>query len=501
MDLRQYLQAIRKFWWIVLLPVVIAGALGALSASREVPLYQSSVTFFVRTSGEDSANGQFAADQFAQRRVNSYVALLSTDRLARGIVERAGVDISPAEVSGMISASGDVNTVLLNATVTSSSEELVTQLGNAMAIEFVLLVDQVENATGDQAGVSLELVSGPTVSTVPSKSTMKVGLFVVVGLGVGVGLALLLNLRDTSIRHDDQIEELGGGPVIGRIPKERRTNDAPLAIGQDAVQRSEAYRQLRTNLQFIDVGHPVQVLVVTSALPGEGKSTTAANLALAMAAAGRKTLVIEGDLRRPKLADYFGVERAVGLTDVIAGRARIEDVLQPWGTEGLVVLPSGHVPPNPSELLGSPAMEHLLTWFRDQFDVIVLDTPPLLPVTDAAVVAAKADGTVIVVRQGKSTKHQTEQALQMLQTVGARLVGTVMSFATTGKGSSYEHYGYESTAAPSTAREVSFNGAATKIPDLPAIEDSSPATRAGRRQAGAQAKESEPAPPWSGRSR
>ena len=364
MDLRQYLQAIRKFWWVILIPGVLGAALGVFSVSREVPTYQSSVKLFVKNSATDSANGQFAADQFAQRRVNSYVALLSSDRLANMIVdEYPNIELSAKQIQGMVSASGDVNTVLLTSTVTSTDEQLALDVGTALADQFKRYVEQIESSDSesDAAQVSLEVVNGPTLSQVPTSPMLTVGLRTLLGLVVGLGLALLLELRDTSVRSDDQLDAVGAGPLLGRIPLDRRAKDAPLVIQDDMHSlRAEAFRQLRTNLQFIDVERPVQVLVVTSSVAEEGKSSMSANLALAMVAVNRRVLVIEADFRRPKLADYFGVERAVGLTDVLAGRVEIEDVLQPWGTDGLVVLPSGQLPPNPSELLGSEAMARLL---------------------------------------------------------------------------------------------------------------------------------------------
>lgn len=512
MTLRQYLRAMKKFWWVIAIPMVLGSLAGVYRVSQVEPVYQATTTFFVRTVGADTSNGQFAADQFAQRRVNSYVALLSTDRLARAVVERSGLELSPAEVSGMISASGDVNTVLLNATVTSSSEELATAVANAVAIEFVLLVDAVENTGTDGAAVNLELVSGPSVGEVPTKPLLTVGVLGAVGFALGLALALALELRDTSVRSDDQLDHLGAGPIIGRIPFDRRAKDAPLITTAEAGSlQAESYRQLRTNLQFFDVEQPLQVLVVSSPLPGEGKSTTSANLAITMAAAGRKVLVVEADFRRPKLADYFGIERAVGLTDVLAGRVAIEDVLQPWGTDGLVVLPSGHFPPNPSELLGSSAMQNLVTWFRSQFDIVIIDTPPLLPVTDGAVMATKADGAVLVVRQGKSTRHQVELALRALDTVGARLVGSVLTFASSGRGSGYSRYGYESGTAPASPPPASPDAPAPRVPELqplPSIKDmetsgseARPRRNGGRTAAAPRTPDaaSEP-PPWGARS-
>jgi capsular exopolysaccharide synthesis family protein len=265
----------------------------------------------------------------------------------------------------------------------------------------------------------------------------------VLGGIIGLGIALLLELRDQTLRSEDDLIAAGAGPVLGTVPFDRLVESAPLLV--EASRHSsfaEAFRQLRTNLQFVDVEHRVQVLVVTSSVPGEGKSVTCSNLALSLAAAGRQVLLIEADLRLPRISHYFGIDRSVGLTDVLIGRASLEEVVRPIPGTSLTVLPSGHAPPNPSELLGSDSMRAVLAELRNQYDVIVVDTPPLLPVADGAVAAAWADGVVLLVRTAKTPRQQVTLSLRSLSSVGARLVGSVMTMAPQGAGSRYSSYDY-----------------------------------------------------------
>jgi capsular exopolysaccharide synthesis family protein len=202
---------------------------------------------------------------------------------------------------------------------------------------------------------------------------------------------------------------------------------------------------VRTNLQFVDVDHPIKLIVVTSSIAAEGKSTTATNLAVVFAETGSRVLLIEADLRRPRVSDYLGLERAVGLTNVLAGQVSIDEVLQRWGTDGLTVLPCGSIPPNPSELLGSQNMVDLLTGLRQRFDTIIIDTPPLLPVTDAAVASVLADGVVVVVRYGRTNRAQLAAAVRSLESVDARVLGCVLNMQPAkqaeGRGR-YDGYGY-----------------------------------------------------------
>jgi capsular exopolysaccharide synthesis family protein len=198
--------------------------------------------------------------------------------------------------------------------------------------------------------------------------------------------------------------------------------------------QAEAYRQLRTNLQFLQVGGAAaddapggRVLTVSSSVAGEGKSTTAANLAVALAETSARVLLVDADLRRPALAGFLGLEGAVGLTTVLLGQAERGDVVQEWGTAGLQVLPSGPLPPNPTELLGSPAMRRLLDELRAEYDYVVLDSAPLLPVADGAVLAAQVDGTVLLANVTKVRRHQVTEALTTLGRVDAPVLGLVLN--------------------------------------------------------------------------
>ena len=174
--------------------------------------------------------------------------------------------------------------------------------------------------------------------------------------------------------------------------------------------RAEAFRALRTNLQFIDAATHPRSMTFTSSLPGEGKTTTTANLAISMAAAGSRVCVVEGDLRRPRMLQYMGMEGSVGLTNVLIGQADLADVLQPFGNANIQVLGAGQIPPNPSELLGSEAMSRTVRELEDMFDYVIIDAPPLLPVTDAAVLSTITGGVVVVVGCDIVHKEQLTRA-------------------------------------------------------------------------------------------
>jgi capsular exopolysaccharide synthesis family protein len=452
MDLRSYVRAIRKRWWLVLIVAVLGGAGGELMNVRATPLYASHVTFYVSSPG---AVGTAAAqaEQSAQRRTNSYVELLSSDKLAKTIIADTGLKMSPGLVTREIKGSAEVNTVLLKASVTDPSPARALRIATSIANQFPIMIDRLDNIAATKT-VTLNVVSGPSVGHFPvsPRKKLNITIAVMIGLLAGLVLAVLRELTDTTIRSAEMLRDVVGLPLLGSIHFDNSARKAPLIVGgQVRSLRAEAFRHVRTNLQFVDVDHPIKLIVVTSSIAGEGKSTTATNLAIVFAETGSRVLLIEADLRRPRVSDYLGLERAVGLTNVLAGQVAIDEVLQNWGADGLTVLPCGSIPPNPSELLGSQNMVDLLSAMRERFDTIIIDTPPLLPVTDAAVASVLADGVVVVVRYGRTNRAQLAAAVRSLESVDARVLGCVLTMQPAkqaeGRGR-YDGYGYYEDAPP-----------------------------------------------------
>ena len=258
-------------------------------------------------------------------------------------------------------------------------------------------------------------------------------------------------LLDTSIKSTDDIAEATDAAVMAGITFDAATTKTPLVSSLGSHEpRVEAFRVLRTNLQFVDVDNANKAFVVTSSVPAEGKSTTAVNTAITLAQTGQKVLLVDGDLRRPQAAKLLGLDDAVGLTTVLVGRVSVDDALQRHET-GMDVLTSGVIPPNPAELLQSHAMADLLTELRGRYDVIVIDAPPLLPVTDAALIAAQTDGALLVVRHGRTTKDQLHGAVERLAGVNAHALGVVFNMTPRKSGRGGYGYGYGYGYAPQPA--------------------------------------------------
>jgi capsular exopolysaccharide synthesis family protein len=331
----------------------------------------------------------------------------------------------------------------------------------------MLQVTQLEGdpTTGSPAAVRLipldsaVLPGRPVYPNVPR--TVLLGA--ILGALLGIAYALVRQQVDQRIRRSEPVEREFGIPVLGHLPLAASAgreavsgnNAAFDARATDTVKGArifaESLRALRTNLQFLDVDRPPRVVVVTSPLPGEGKSTVAGQLAMTIAAAGQPVILVDGDLRRPTVASTFGLVEGVGLTDVLVGRATVDDVLQPWGDGTLRILATGPTPPNPSELLGGEAMASLLKELAADA-MVLIDSSPLLPVTDAAILTARTDGALIVVRSGRTTLSLLARALHNLERVKGRPLGVIINGSKIRGGSEATYYEYISRDDSSLAQ-------------------------------------------------
>jgi capsular exopolysaccharide synthesis family protein len=482
-DLRDYIRVARKRWWVVAAAVALALGLSTVITMQTPPRYATSVTFFI-TTPNTGVTDAYQGGLFSQQRVKSYASLLTGDRLARAVAARPGLGLTPAQLRQRITAEAVTDTVLLEATVTDGSKDRSLLVAGELAVQFKALVESLETPLGKgTSSVKVEVVAGPELNEVPvsPRPVRNAGLAVLLGLVLGAAAAVMKEILDTTVKTSEALQALASAPVRAGVPFDAEAKSGPgglLSSGHSA--RAEALRQLRTNLQYVNVDRPVKTLVVTSAVPGEGKSSTACGLAILFAEAGQRVLIIDADLRRPRIAEYLGLEGAVGLTTVLVGKATVDDVLQRWGTD-LWVLPSGFLPPNPSELLGSRHMADLLDRLRERFDMVIVDCPPLLPVTDAAVVAAQSDGALLLARARKTSSAQVKAAVNALQSVDARLLGCVFNMVATKGADAYYYYNEYTAKGSGGSRRLpkaAHAEPATSMSDIMACGDPEPAAAA-----------------------
>ncbi len=472
MDLQSYVAAIRKSWLLIVVTTLLGVGIGTALLVSTDKEYASTVDFYVSTPNNQGTNPQ-SSGQFAESRVNSYIVLLSSEQLATRVVASTGLDLTPVQLAGKISAAAEINTVIVNATVTDTDADRSLRIAQGVADNFGAMVDELDNSGRDDEIVVINVVSGPTLNTNPVSPDLKryIGAGLAAGLLAGLVLAILREMLDTSVRTEENAQRLVGAPVIGDIAFDSDTRRAPLIIGaKSGSVRAESFRQLRTNLQFIDAAKSANVILITSSVSAEGKTSTAVNLAMTFVEFGERVLLIDADLRRPKVAKLLELPGEIGLTNVLAGQVELSEVIQHWGSSNLYLLASGSTPPNPSELLGSHRMSELVTQLGSHFDKIVIDSPPVLPVTDAVVASALAEAVLLVIRHGKTGRGQVTAAARALQNVNSRVVGSVLNMRRSGRSES-RRYGADQVTG-TTAVSLSKP---TKADERP-IEWPAPAT-------------------------
>lgn len=456
---------------LIIVSCLVLGLLGAAVATQSMPqTYSAQVTMFVAgsrpvapvtstappaaaaTAGTPAPvpttvttpqqDSGYQANQLAQARMTSYVQLLTSDRITAPVTQALNLGVQPSELASHMTVSNVPDTVVLTVAVTDQQPENAAQIANAVAEQFVGLVQQLEAQSGSNQ-ISVAILQPAEVPTQPVSPRPLLNLALGAGLGLLLGLvgAFFRDALDTTFRSREQLAETTGAPTLGVIPFIRGLRDQPLIVDRGPrTAMDEAFRQLRTNLYFNPgatqglhharvVDAAVVNLVVTSSLSGEGATSTVCNLAIAAADAGRTVLVIDANLRSPGVTELFELETRPGLAEVLTGDIALANVVRTWRRAATIVdvLPSGEIPSGPSELLSSRAMIDLLAQVRLRYDLVLIDTPPLLPVTDAAAVAPHTDGVLLVVRYGRTSAAQIETAKDALNAVSGALVGTVIN--------------------------------------------------------------------------
>ncbi|MGG7508898.1 polysaccharide biosynthesis tyrosine autokinase [Plantibacter sp. YIM 135249] len=448
MELRDYLRVLRKYWILIAALTLLGVGSAATYSLLQTPTYSSSAKVFVSIQSSDNVQELAQGNTFTQQRVKTYADLVNTPIVLLPVVATLDLNKTADELSKQITASAPLDTTLIEIIATDTDPVRAADIANTAAESLTGVVADIE--TPDNGGASPVKLTRVQEAGVPTKPVspnvpLNLALGLLVGLVLGVAFAVLRETLDTRIRNERDIEVVTELPIMGGIAFDPKAKQRPLIVQADPKSpRSESFRSLRTNLQFLDVSDQPRSYVVTSSIQSEGKSTTAANLAIALTDAGHSVLLIDADLRRPKLADYFDIEGAVGLSDVLIRRATLDDTIQSWGRGKLSLLPAGAIPPNPSELLGSAIMQKLITGLEQQFDYVLIDAPPLLPVTDAALLARHTGGALLVVAAGRTHKNQLKGAIESLAHVNASVAGLVMTMVPT-KGPDaygYARYGY-----------------------------------------------------------
>jgi capsular exopolysaccharide synthesis family protein len=451
-ELAEYWGVIRRHWLSVLAAVILGGLLAGIVSLLMRPIYAASASVFVSVQSGTSAGELQQGSTYAANQVKSFAQIATMPVVLDPVIAKLGLDTTAVDLAKSVTATVPTNTAIIEIGVVGTDPVATADIANEVSTRLVAVVGQLAPSGKDNQQAVVATVVAP--AAVPTEWTsprvsLNLALGLLLGLLVGVGQAVLRSRLDTRVVTEDDVALVTDSSVIGTISYDKIFATEPLVMTADPQSpRAEAFRRLRTNLQFLTLEGRSRILVITSSIAGEGKSTTAINIATTLADAGESVLLIEADMRRPKIGDYLGIESAAGLSTVIIGRAGLADVVQPVGAGVLHVMASGQLPPNPAELLASDAMKALLEEAAATYDTVLLDCPPLLPVTDAAVLSSLAAGALVVVGSGSVTRPELADSLQSVELAGGRVLGLGLNMAKVehvgyGRDHYYRHYGVE----------------------------------------------------------
>jgi receptor protein-tyrosine kinase len=449
MELNRYIRIVRhRLWMIVACPIAAALAAGVVSFLLP-PVYEAHVAVLVPPAQVFVTTDPNVVPLNPDQILRTYASLMTKRPILEAVSVQLGLKIRPDDLAKQITVTPEPNTTILDVAVKDTNPALARDIAKGLVDDVIAEVKTFPNAKPGDALVIVAPAVLPDKPVAPNK-TLNVSIAFVSGLLLAIGVAFLSDYLDQSIKSEEELTERLGLIPLGHIAytpagKGRRGELVALDAQSHA---SEAYKALRTSILFSDIDHQLREIVITSAEVGEGKSRTAANLAVVLAQAGYKTLLIDADFRRPSQHRMFARVRNVGLSNLILGDAT-EDaaITSVESVHNLWVLTSGPTPPNPSELLGSGRMRELMSRLSGAFVYVVVDTPPVNVVTDASILAAYANGTVLVVEQGRTTIPAVGRAKQMLDRVGAHTLGGVMNKVRASPGTYGYDYGYHSSAS------------------------------------------------------
>lgn len=451
MELSDYLRGLRRHWLAVVLMTLVGVGAGYAWTLLQTPVYVAGASGYVVSKQSADVGTSTIGDNLARSRVQSYLDIAGWRSVAQNAIDELDLETTPEALVTRVTVENPDDTVIMRITAEGPSPEEARDIAEAWIRAMKIEIDAIEG-DGTEGSAPVTVIPGDSASlpSTPAFPDVQTALIVggILGLGFGVAFAMVRTASDRRIRAAEDVENKTGVAVVGTIPVapgldgEHRLVDMSPGGKGNTFAVTEAFRALRTNLQFMDVDHPPRTIVVTSPLPGDGKSTVACNLALTLAAAGRMVVLVDGDLRRSMVAKTMDLPGGAGLSDVLAGRATLAEVLQRTPrSDNLLVLAAGSVPPNPSEVLGSERMHGLIGDLAKHATVII-DAPPLLPVTDGAVLTHQADGALVVVSLGKTTFDLLEKALDTLRKARGRALGIVLNKAPL-RGVDANQYSYE----------------------------------------------------------
>ncbi len=430
MDIDSYIRVIRSHLRLVVICILGGALVATVIEWTNPPTYEATLQLYGSAGGipskEESA---YEGQRYAQQRMRSYASLLSGRAGAEAVRRQLGLSATVGSIRQKIRVSVPPNSTLATIAARDSSPQLARAMVEALGDQAPKLIASLETpAKGERPSLYLRVTSPARVPTSPVAPRIAyLALGVLLGLVGGVGIAVFLDRLDDRIRDEGDVWAATGARVLGRIGDQPRQERSPVMSASAHSPNAEAYRSLRANLVMVGGEHDARALVVSSAVPGEGKTEVVANVGLALAQAGERVALVDANLRSPRLAPLLGMAPGPGLTDLLEGQLGLNSALLPHPVGSLDLLAGGSPRPHPTELIGSKRFKSLLGELTDRFDWVLIDTPAILPVTDALVIARSAPGMILVTRAASTRLRELKQARQAVRMVETPVLGVVLN--------------------------------------------------------------------------
>lgn len=432
-SMRAFVNALRKFWWLVVTLALIGGATSFAYAAAQTPLYRSTSSLHFSLDQGTSAVDLNQGSAYTQSQMLSYAQLVRGSRVLEPVIEELGLETTPRELAESIEVTIPQDTVTMKVTATTPGARSSADLASAISEHLIDAVQEIapKNPEGSST-ITVTIYDAavpPRVQSSPNK-TRDAAIGAAAGGAIGVAAALLLFLLDTRIRTEEELAEATGLPVLGVVSRSPLLARRSIAVIQQRLSRTtEEFLRIRSALAYANVVSEVRVLLVSACKPGEGKSTISVNLAMALAGEHESVLLIDADLRRPRAHEYAGVDGSVGLTNVLSGDVDLSVATYRFPGTALDLLPAGTIPPNPSELLTSSRMEALVAEMSKRYSYVIIDSPPVLSVADANLISPLADGVLLTIDARRTRRVSLAKTTKILEGGGARVLGSVLNRA------------------------------------------------------------------------
>lgn len=450
-DAKRYFAMLGRWWWLLLAGSALAGAAAFFITGTIQPTYRASATLLINQV-ETPGSIVYSDVLTSERLTQTYRELITKRPILESVVNKADEPgLTVGELSSKLDTKAVKDTQLVTVSVRDQSPERAARLANNVAQTFV----GTETSDAITRPGTTRIVEPAAVPSSPVSPDLRlnVALAVLLGLVLAGGLAFLIEYMDDTVKSSEDVRFASGMPTlveVGRLPHDK--DRIPLSSRGLPMAEAETYAILRTNVQFSSIARPARVILIASANSGDGKSTTAANYALACAEAGKTVALVDADLRRPSLHRAFGLDNSSGLTNLLLKDAPLDaSALVPTSHPNLFVIPSGPLPPNPTELLEWSGFDAVIEQLKSKVDLVVLDSAPLLAVADARILAAKADATILVADQGRTRAGALRAAYYAAARANANVLGVVLNKVRRGRGS-YGSYYYERSYAAHDGR-------------------------------------------------